>query len=343
MLFCACNVAPKHQSENTPTASPKVETDSSLWLKPSPGIRSIFQDSRGNLWFGSTDWVCQYDGNTFAYFNEEGSACGKGGSIQEDRFGTIWLQSGTQLCRYDGDGFSPYDLNQVESSDQWEVSQKDLWFPCGIGRFAHQARKAGSYRYHDGKFTYLNFPVSNGEYAEHKYNVSCGPFFGKDGTLWFGTMEAVIGFKDGDFTILGREEMGRQDDPNQIGIRGLYEDSKGRLWIADNGSGLFVLENDSIVNFTKRHHLDEGDQEGPTLHRAFSVAEDKDGNMWFGTVYSGIWKFDGTSLQNFGPKEGVSSQNIWTIYKTPKGELLFAGEKPGAVYRFNGLDFDRAF
>ena len=65
--------------------------------------------------------------------------------------------------------------------------------------------------------------------------------------------------------------------------------------------------------------------------------------MWFGTVYAGIWKFDGTSFENFTKEDGVTSQNIWTIYKTRKGELLFAGEKPGTVYKFNGELFDRVF
>lgn len=343
--FCSCKVDTQDNagSSNENLLAPEPQVDSSLWLKPSPGIRSILQDSKGNLWFGSTEWVCRYDGNTFTYFDEEGEPCGKGGTIQEDKNGTIWIQAGSKLCSFDGEGFSPYKLEQVEPSEQWEVAPNDLWFHRGLERSANWEEKPGAYRYHEGKFTYLNFPVPNGEDADFKYRLSCGPFIGNDGTIWFGTMEAVIGFKDGAFTILGREEMGRKDDPNQVGIRGLYEDSKGRLWIADNGSGLFVFEGDTIVNFTKLHHLGQGDQVGPTLHRAFSISEDKDGNMWFGTVYSGIWRFDGTTLSNYGEKEGVVSENIWTIYKTPKGELLFAGERPGAVYQFNGQSFDRVF
>jgi ligand-binding sensor domain-containing protein len=139
--------------------------------------------------------------------------------------------------------------------------------------------------------------------------------------------------------------MGRKNDPIQVGIRGIYEDSKGNLWMADNGKGLLVYDGDAVMNFTKLHQLDKGDSDGNTLHRAFSVAEDDEGNMWFGTVYSGIWRYNPATekLTNYSKNEGFSSQSIWTIYKTKNGKLLFAAENPGAVYKFNGTTFDRIF
>jgi hypothetical protein len=48
-------------------------------------------------------------------------------------------------------------------------------------------------------------------------------------------------------------------------------------------------------------------------------------------------------FKNYSIDDGVKSENIWTIYKTSKGELLFAGESPGAVYKFNGENFDRLY
>jgi hypothetical protein len=67
--------------------------------------------------------------------------------------------------------------------------------------------------------------------------------------------------------------------------------------------------------------------------------------MWFGTVYSGIWMYNPKTdkFKNYTKDDGVKSDNIWTIYSTKKGELLFAGESPAAVYKFNGKTFDRKF
>ncbi len=158
-------------------------------------------------------------------------------------------------------------------------------------------------------------------------------------------MERAFGFKDQSFISIGREEMGRQNDSRQMGIRGIFVDSKGKLWIADNGAGVFVFDGEKVENFTKKHQLDEGDVDGNTLHRAFSMAEDATGKMWIGTVYSGIWSYHPTTdeFKNYAKEDGVESENIWTIYRTNNGELLFAGESPAAVYRFNGKSFERVF
>ena len=158
-------------------------------------------------------------------------------------------------------------------------------------------------------------------------------------------MNEIYGFKNNRFTSIGREEMGRQNDERQIGIRGIFVDSKGTLWIADNGAGVFTYDGEEIENFTKKHHLDEGDVEGNSLHRAFSIAEDSMGKMWFGTVYSGIWSYDPIreEFNNYTSDHGVKSDNIWSIYKTNEGELLFAGESPAAVYVFDGKMFHRKY
>jgi ligand-binding sensor domain-containing protein len=102
-----------------------------------------------------------------------------------------------------------------------------------------------------------------------------------------------------------------------------------------------MYNGDTTINFTKLHHLDKGDREGNTLHRAFSIAEDEEGNMWFATVYSGLWRYDGKSFSNFTEKNGIAG--VLTIFKNKKGELLFCGGNPGAVYKFNGKSFDRVY
>jgi hypothetical protein len=67
--------------------------------------------------------------------------------------------------------------------------------------------------------------------------------------------------------------------------------------------------------------------------------------MWFGTVYSGIWMYNPKTheFKNYTKDDGVKSENIWTIYKTKKDQLLFAGESPSAVYMFNGKEFNRKY
>ena len=328
--------------DKSDSSTTEATIDSSKWLRSSKGIRGLFEDSRGALWFTSTDYVCRFDGKDFRYFTEADGLMGIG-QVDEDADGHIWISTGTNACRFDGERFTAHTLTPDTTGNRWAAAPDDIWFPKGIPPSSRSEGPPGVYRLHEGAIDFLPFPLPASDNADNIHPQTTRAIKGRDRTIWFGTMEIVVGFKDGAFTLIGREEMGRANDPVPVGIRGLYADPKGRLWIADNGSGVYVCDGDTVINFTKTHHLGKGDREGNTLHRSFCVAEDNNGAMWFGTVYSGIWRFDGTSFTNYTEQDGARSTSYWTIFKNRKGELLFCGELPGAVYKFNGRSFDRIF
>jgi streptogramin lyase len=354
-FFISCHNKSKlndtNQSVRAATESTGSSIDTSSWLRPTKGIRGIFEDSKGNLWFSSTDYVAVFNarqsnehGSGFTYFTETDGLRGRG-MVHEDPNGTIWIEAGFEAYSYDGTQFTSHPLKPDATGNEWGASPNDIWFKKGMKRFGNTEGPPGVYRLHDGEIQFLAFPVPETNNDDSAYHPTTGAIRGKDGTVWFGTMEVVVGYKNGFFTLIDREVLGRQDDPRPVGIRGLCADSKGNLWMADNGAGVFVYDGDSVINFTRLHHLDKGDTDGNTLHRAFSIAEDNAGNMWFETVYSGVWRYDPHSgvLTNFVEKDGLRSAGIWAIYKTRQGELLFAGEDPGAVYKFNGIAFERVY
>jgi len=127
------------------------------------------------------------------------------------------------------------------------------------------------------------------------------------------------------------------------GIHSILEDSKGNLWIANNGIGVLKYDGREVVNFTKQQKLTKNDTKGNSLEKVFSIGEDKSGNIWFGTVGSGVWRYDGTLVKNFTKEDGVGINHIWTIYTTKKGELWLGGANPSGVYRFNGVSFERKY
>ena len=72
-----------------------VEISKTDTLKFTSGISSIFQDSKGNYWFGSLqEGVAVYNGKTFVYFNsKDGLNDNQIHSIQEDNEGVIWFNT----------------------------------------------------------------------------------------------------------------------------------------------------------------------------------------------------------------------------------------------------------
>jgi ligand-binding sensor domain-containing protein len=122
------------------------------------------------------------------------------------------------------------------------------------------------------------------------------------------------------------------------------EDSKGNLWIGNNGIGVLKYDGKKVVNFTDQQKLKKEDTKGNSLEQVFSIGEDASGNIWFGTVYeSGVWRYDGNSVKNFTKEDGLESKQIWFINKSKQGELWFGGKDPSGVYRFNGKSFERKY
>ena len=325
-------------------------------LKFTSGIRSIFQDSKGNYWFGSLrEGVAVYNGKTFIYFSSnDGLTDNQIHSIQEDNEGNIWFNTQEGVSSYDGariknhtDAETKKIQNnfQIQSNEplqgKWMKSDKDLWFEAGI--------KDGVYRFDGQKLNYLAFPP-------HKILNPIDNLFavtdiskGKNNMIWFGTYAGVFGYNGSDFTIINDETLGFDRKIEPLHIRSILEDSKGRLWIGNNGIGVLLKDGDSIINFSNKHHLihpnskRKGDKSPQgTLEHVFTIAEDNKGNIWFGDRDAGIWKFDGKAMKNFTKIDGLTSDFTLSIYEDKNGELWF-GMTDGSVYRLNGDTFEKQF
>ena len=90
---------------------------------PDMKIESIFEDSRGVLWFGTHDrGVVRYEGNDFKSFTRRDGLDGGGVySIIEDDNEDLWFGTNQGLTRYDGGEFIAVDP---------EESYGFLWGSC---------------------------------------------------------------------------------------------------------------------------------------------------------------------------------------------------------------------
>ena len=79
-------------------------------LKYTKGVRSILEDSKGNIWFGSyNEGLCLLHNGELQYFTtENGLSDNQVRSIYEDKNGIIWFVCGRGLSIYDGKVFQPH-------------------------------------------------------------------------------------------------------------------------------------------------------------------------------------------------------------------------------------------
>ena len=73
-------------------------------LKYTTGVRSILEDNKGNIWFGSyNEGVSLLHNGEFQYFTtENGLSDNQVRNIYEDKNGIIWFECGKGLSSYDG-------------------------------------------------------------------------------------------------------------------------------------------------------------------------------------------------------------------------------------------------
>jgi len=346
----------KELTEGEINTSELGETSLMDTLKFTSGIRAIFQDSKGNYWFGSLqEGVAVYNGESFSYFNTfDGLTDNQVLSIQEDQDGVIWFDTQQGVSSYDGEKIVnhtpvgmerpqvnlPVQDNEVLQA-QWSKSDRDLWFGAWV--------KEGVYRFDGHKIDYLAFPPQKLLNLYDNLFAVTSISRGMNDMIWMATYAGVFGYNGSEFTIINDETLGYDRSIAPLHIRSILEDSKGRLWIGNNGIGVLLKQGDSITNFSEEKNLiyptsgRKGDRSPPgTLEHVFTIAEDGQGNIWFGDRDAGIWKYDGELMTNYTKKDGLSNDNALSIFEDSHGELWF-GMVDGKVYTFNGKTFERKF
>ncbi len=307
-------------------------------------IRSIFQDQKGNYWFGTNGaGVFRYDGKKIFQFTEkDGLINNQVQTIQEDPSGAIWFGTGLfGVSRFNGHHFTTFSNipnSQLHSANDWKIETNDLWFNAG----------GGVYHYTGNSFVYLPLAKTiseSGSSPNSSHNLSQYAVYcilkDKKGNLWFGTQAQGVCRYDGKsftwFTEKGLEGPA---------VLGLFEDNQGNIWMGNNGAGLFRYDGKSLINLTMEKGLDNkefrisGKSDPNSLARIYSINQDNHGDLWIGTVDAGVWRYDGNNFTNYNTKDGLKSKAVNTIYKDRKGKLWFGTDQDG-VFQFDGKSFTK--
>ena len=304
------------------------------------GIRSIFQDSKGNYWLGShNEGLARFDGRQYEYFTiENGLHDNQVISAQEDGSGNIWIGTAKGLSQYKSGKMMQFFAPNYGPKSEWALAASDHWFVGG--------NISDVIRVNEGKPSYLNLPPNVHHNTRNDYGIT-GFSRGQNGNIWIAYYAGLTSFDGSNFVSINDQSLGH--DTQFLHVRSVLEDGKGRLWIGNNGLGLLLKEGDSIVHFSKKMGLmnengDENEFPSPpgTLKHVFSITEDRSGNIWFGDRDTGVWKYDGTSMINYTIDPKLKSQMVWIIYEDRSGNLLF-GMSEGGVYQWNDGSFVRKF
>ena len=348
------------------TIAPGIQENASIDIKYldvyhgmiSSQVISIMEDSRGNIWFGSTGGgAARYDGKTLAQFaGEEGFSSSWITSMLEDSKGKLWFGTlGEGLIRYDGETFTHFTENEGLSNNTIEALHEDsrgnLWIGTtdgGVSKydgtsFTHYTTKEGLssnkvlsiLEDRQGNLwfgTLSGVSMYNGEVFRY-YSLDGSTDYpvnsileDRDGNLWFGTSGGGARRFDGENYISYTVKEGLSSNM----IEAILEDSYGNLWFATTGGGVSMYKDNTFTHYTENEGLSGG--------WIISVLEDRQGNMWFGSLGDGVSILNGQSFRNYTENEGLSSRAIYSMLEDSRGNLWF-GTMYGGVSMYDGESF----
>lgn len=287
-------------------------------------VRRIFEDSKGNHWFGTNgDGVARYDGTSLQYFStREGFSGDAVRGIVEDKDGNVWFGTDGGVTRYDGRTFTNYSgKNGLADRDVWSifVDRKGIiWVGTlqGISRF-------------DGKgFTPFPIPESAPDYSRGVTSARIVHSIMEDheGRMWFGT-------NGGAYVYDGKSlsNISEKDGLCNNSVNCILEDRHGNIWFATHHNGVCRFDGESFT------HVSEKD--GVRGTEVWDLFQDREGNIWFPVEGPGLYRYDGVSYTNFGKEQGLESSAIQCTHQDRKGRI-WAGGYLG-LYRLEGGSFRR--
>ena len=288
-------------------------------------IRSIFQDSKDNLWFGTIgDGVVKYNVTNLTYYSTpDGFYNQTVYAINEDNDGNMWFGTDQGIYKSDGKTFKNY--NQKDGLNHVDITRKGILVDKSGNIWV--GTHGGVYRYDpvadsEGRKSFSFFKELG------KLNIA-GIMEDKSGNIWFATSENGVFRFDGKTISNIAEKVALGE--NYAG--GLAQDKAGNMWFTMK-NGICKYDEKTLTEYTAKDGL------GGTEFWGIYIEES--GIIWV-TARGGTTRFDPSiplpnpiAFKVFTPTDGLNCC-VQSMFQDKSGNMWW-GTGQG-LYRFNGTRF----
>lgn len=285
-------------------------------------VRTVFQDSKKNIWFGTESGAFKFNGESLIFINNITNKHGKGVTIKditESKDGKIWFGHSSGISSIDNEFVTNYhESNGLISNDVWCITSDtkgNIWIGTYNGVSVFDGQKFSNFNLPEGIID-PTLGVSSKKMIHHIMEDS-------KGILWFCTNAGLFSFTNNKLINVSKKMGIKTNFVNQI-----FEDKKGELWVSTK-KGLYNLKGDKIKNITEGK-ITEGKGIG-------SISEDKNGKIWFVSNQHFLYSYDKNKLIEYKKSEENKGPVIFKIYKDLDKRLWFVGF--GGAYRLKNGKF----
>lgn len=313
-------------------------------------FHEIFTDATGALWLGVEDGgVIQYQNGVYTAFTTAQGLpsntvlnvqSGQDGAIliSTDK-GAVWWRNGRIVPYTESESGEDLRVYLGPSGAHWVIDKKGL----------RQSRNAkGEYSYYpfptelpilintkrhedrDGALWVTPprhgiFKIKDGVLTDYTKKFGIAPtttiyriLEDEDGSLWFATVNSGLLHFSND----SQEKLTVYTSANGLssdGVRGLFRDREGTLWIGTDGGGLNRMTRQYISGYSEAQGL-----AGNIVH---AVLADRAGNVWVAT-HNGLSKLSNGKITNYQRAETPGSlplRGMQALYEDHSGRLWIGG------------------
>lgn len=315
LLTASCNgqvpTNPSEEAIRTPKPNPQIVGIPPTFT-PQPGIphdtllvsqyiRCIFQDSKGNFWFGPAGQsVARYDEKTLQYYGKDEFFAGNNSidtawnsihAIAEDKQGNIWFGTDHGAVRYNGKTFNSYtekhglsNINVGRGSILIDKSG-DIWIGTwgGVFRYIPSADSIGGKCF---SLFHLLPPIPITDIIEDNA-----------GNIWFATQDKGVFCYDGKAVtnIIAKEGLGN----GYVGS--VIQDKRGNFWFTMKG-GICQYDGKTFTELSTKDGLG-GDE-------VWGIYIETSGIIWISAR---------GSTTRYDPSLGIPNPKAFTVFTTKDG------------------------
>ncbi|MEO6304039.1 MAG: SpoIIE family protein phosphatase, partial [Bacteroidia bacterium] len=272
------------------------------------GINQLFIDNAKQIWIASKKGISQFYDRRYDFINNtKGLADDKILALATDNDHAIWIGTVNGISKIMTDDEGKQIVTKIQEATKFTIScatkapDGNIWFGTygnGIVVLSSQTKNA------------LNFNSKNNGLSND--NIS-NIYFADNNTAYISTLgggliKAKVDLEN-DTKIFKVEKT--YTETEGLGSNYVYAaitDNNAKLYIATDGGGLQVLENEKFISLTQKFKLNS--------NTIISLCKDKYNSIWATSNANGIIKYDGKSITSFSQANGLRDEQPQQLIAT---------------------------
>ncbi|MES2762157.1 MAG: two-component regulator propeller domain-containing protein [Bacteroidota bacterium] len=275
-------------------------------------INQLLVDNAGQIWVASKKGLNQLYSRRYDFINNtNGLADDKILALATDNDHSVWIGTAMGISKIMENDEGKIVVNKMQDLTKYTIScatkapNGDIWFGTyGSGIIIINSETNKSLLLNSKTNRLSNDNVSNIYFSDNNTVYIS--------TLGGGLIKATI---DGKVEKIYTEAEGLGSDY----VYASLTDNNSKLYIATDGGGLQVMENNMFVSITKKFKLNS--------NTVFSICKDKNNAIWATTNADGVIKYDGKTITYLNMSNGLRDEQPQQLIAS--GNIIYAINSKG--------------